>query len=59
MIYGLIQFLRCIWILNRYVTGSVQGSSYGKLSNDSSNVVQLVTQQYQAITSSIEMKVSK
>ena len=37
----------------------VQGSSYGKLSADSSNVVQLVKAQYEAITSSIEMKVKQ
>jgi len=44
--------------LNVYnlLSGSVQGSTYGKLSADSSNVVQLVKAQYEAITSSIEMK---
>lgn len=38
------------------LSGAVEGSSYGKLSADSSNVVQLVKAQYEAITSSIEMK---
>jgi len=38
------------------LSGAVQGSTYGKLSADSSNVVQLVKAQYEAITSSIEMK---
>lgn len=44
--------------LNVYelLSGSVQGSFSGRLSNDSSNIVQLVQQQYQAITSNIEMK---
>jgi len=44
--------------LNVYnlLSGSVQGSTYGQLSADSSNVVQLVKAQYQAITSAIEMK---
>ena len=41
-----------------YILGAVQGSTYGKLSADSSNVVQLVKAQYEAITSSIEMKVN-
>ena len=35
---------------------NVEGSSAGTLSADSSNIVQLVQAQYQAITSSIEMK---
>ena len=35
---------------------NVEGSSAGTLSADSSNIVQLVKAQYQAITSSIEMK---
>jgi len=35
---------------------NVEGSSVGTLSNDSSNIVELVKAQYQAITSSIEMK---
>ena len=35
---------------------NVEGSSVGTLSNDSSNIVELVKRQYQAITSSIEMK---
>ena len=44
--------------LNVYnlLSGSVQGSTYGQLSADSSNVVQLVKAQYEAITSAIEMK---
>merc|ERR1719184_228712 len=35
---------------------AVEGSSAGRLSNDSSNVVELVQAQYEAITSTIEMK---
>lgn len=35
---------------------NIEGSSAGTLSNDSSNIVELVKAQYQAITSSIEMK---
>jgi len=35
---------------------AVQGSSTGRLSADSSNVVELVKSQYEAITSTIEMK---
>ena len=35
---------------------NVEGSSVGTLSNDSSNIVELVKAQYQAISSSIEMK---
>jgi len=38
------------------LAGSVEGSSAGTLSGDSSNVVSLVKAQYEAITSSIEMK---
>jgi len=34
----------------------VEGASYGMLSNDSSNVVELVQEQYNKITSSIEVK---
>ncbi|GLH04820.1 hypothetical protein R5R35_010140 [Gryllus longicercus] len=34
----------------------VEGSSAGKLSNDSSNVVDLVREQYEKITSSVEMR---
>lgn len=34
----------------------IEGSSAGKLDNDSSNIVQLIEQQYQAITSEIELK---
>jgi len=35
---------------------AVEGSSAGRLSNDSSNIVELVQAQYEAITSTIEMK---
>jgi len=35
---------------------NIEGSSVGTLSQDSSNIVQLVKAQYEAITSSIEMK---
>jgi protocadherin alpha len=35
---------------------NIEGSSAGTLTNDSSNIVQLVKEQYQAITSSVEMK---
>merc|ERR1740123_2927093 len=35
---------------------AVEGSSAGRLSNDSSNIVELVRAQYEAITSTIEMK---
>ena len=38
------------------LSAAVEGSSVGKLSNDSSNVVQLVVNQYEAITSVLEMK---
>ena len=38
------------------LAGAVEGSSAGRLSNDSSNVVELVQAQYEAITSTIEMK---
>jgi len=38
------------------LTDAVEGSSAGRLSNDSSNVVELVRAQYEAITSTIEMK---
>merc|ERR1719447_259100 len=38
------------------LTNAVEGSSAGRLSNDSSNVVELVRAQYEAITSTIEMK---
>ena len=34
----------------------IEGSSCGKLSKDSSNIVDLVKEQYQQISSSIEMK---
>jgi integrin beta 1 len=34
----------------------IEGSSCGKLSSDSSNVVDLITEQYQAISSTVEMK---
>ncbi|XP_044271772.1 integrin beta-PS isoform X2 [Tribolium madens] len=34
----------------------IEGSSCGQLSNDSSNVVDLITEQYQAISSVVEMK---
>ncbi|XP_063930919.1 integrin beta-PS isoform X2 [Zophobas morio] len=34
----------------------IEGSSCGQLSNDSSNVVDLITEQYQAISSTVEMK---
>ena len=40
----------------KLLAASVEGSSSGTLSQDSSNVVQLVKAQYEAITSSIEMK---
>jgi protocadherin alpha len=40
----------------KLLAGSVEGSSAGTLSADSSNVVQLVKAQYEAITSSIEVK---
>ena len=44
--------------LNIYqqLSSAVEGSSVGKLSDDSSNVVQLVVDQYEAITSVLEMK---
>ena len=35
---------------------NIEGSSAGTLEEDSANIVQLVKNQYQAITSSIEMK---
>ena len=38
------------------LSAAVEGSSVGKLSNDSGNVVQLVVNQYEAITSVLEMK---
>ena len=38
------------------LSAAVEGSSVGRLSNDSSNVVQLVVAQYEAITSVLEMK---
>ena len=38
------------------LSAAVEGSSVGQLSNDSSNVVQLVVDQYEAITSVLEMK---
>lgn len=38
------------------LAGAVEGSSAGRLSNDSSNIVELVQAQYEAITSTIEMK---
>merc|ERR1719192_3266380 len=38
------------------LANAVEGSSAGRLSNDSSNVVELVQAQYEAITSTIEMK---
>merc|ERR1719411_1632184 len=38
------------------LTNAVEGSSAGRLSNDSSNIVELVQAQYEAITSTIEMK---
>merc|ERR1719435_657957 len=38
------------------LSAAVEGSSAGKLSEDSSNVVQLVVNQYEAITSVLEMK---
>ena len=40
----------------RQLSGAVEGSSAGQLSQDSSNVVQLVVDQYEAITSVLEMK---
>eukprot|EP00092_Neocalanus_flemingeri_P010016 GFUD01010796.1.p1 GENE.GFUD01010796.1~~GFUD01010796.1.p1 ORF type:complete len:824 (-),score=173.21 GFUD01010796.1:871-3342(-) len=40
----------------KLLAGAVEGSSAGRLSNDSSNVVELVQAQYEAITSTIEMK---
>merc|ERR1740123_125641 len=38
------------------LAGAVEGSTAGRLSADSSNVVELVQAQYEAITSTIEMK---
>lgn len=38
------------------LTPLIEGSKAGKLDNDSSNIVQLVEQQYQEITSEIELK---
>merc|ERR1719410_468034 len=38
------------------LAGAIEGSSAGRLSNDSSNIVELVQAQYEAITSTIEMK---
>merc|ERR1740123_621760 len=38
------------------LAGAVEGSTAGRLSADSSNVVELVRAQYEAITSTIEMK---
>ncbi|KAG1650511.1 Integrin beta-PS [Nymphon striatum] len=38
------------------VGNKIEGASSGKLSNDSSNVVELVKNQYNKITSSVEMK---
>lgn len=35
---------------------NIEGASSGKLSNDSSNVVDLVKEQYQQISSTVEMK---
>lgn len=40
----------------RLLKENVEGSSAGTLSADSSNIVELVQEQYEAITSSIEMK---
>lgn len=38
------------------LTPLIEGSSAGKLDNDSSNIVQLIEQQYQSITEEIELK---
>jgi len=38
------------------LTPLIEGSSAGRLDNDSSNIVQLIEQQYQEITSEIELK---
>lgn len=38
------------------LTPLIEGSSAGRLDNDSSNIVQLIEQQYAAITSEIELK---
>ena len=42
--------------LYRELMDKVEGSLVGELSRDSSNIVELVRQQYQAITTSIEIK---
>lgn len=40
----------------RKLSSHIEGSSTGELSNDSSNVVDLVKEQYSKISSSVEMK---
>ena len=47
---------KCAFQVYNLLKENIEGSSAGTLSADSSNIVELVQEQYRAITSSIEMK---